>query len=185
MAQSRFLVAAALLAVLAVPTTAGAAQPAAKSQRPAVRPAKQAKAPSPVSAAAAVALRYWGVVPCKGQVKVLAKRPLPAGVDAVSDAWVTFDSPRGANNLAAPASSYTNCTIGFARWRWRTSVSIRKDWDMFCTTMIHELGHLLGKAHDSTPGNVMAPVFTDHSSVPQICRATRPGRSTRSIRSRR
>jgi hypothetical protein len=62
---------------------------------------------------------------------------------------------------------------------------MRKDWDMFCTTMIHELGHLLGKTHDSTPGNVMLPVFTDHSSVPSICRATRPVRSTRSKRSRR
>ena len=185
MAPSRFLVAAALLAALAVPTTAGAAQPAAKSHRPAARAVQHAKAPSPVSLATAVALRYWGVAPCKGQIEVLAKRPLPAGVDAVSDAWVTFDSPRGANNLAAPASSYTNCTIGFARWRWRTSVSIRKDWDMFCTTMIHELGHLLGRTHDSTPGSVMAPVFTDHSSVPSTCRATRPGRSIRSIRSRR
>ena len=185
MAPSRFLVAAALLAALAVPTTAGAAQPAAKSHRPAARAVQHAKAPSPVSLATAVALRYWGVAPCKGQIEVLAKRPLPAGVDAVSDAWVTFDSPRGANNLAAPASSYTNCTIGVARWRWRTSVSMRKDWDMFCTTMIHELGHLLGKAHDSTPGNVMVPVFTDHSSVPPICRATRPDRSTRSTRSRR
>ena len=185
MAPSRILVAAALLAAFAVPTTAVAAQAAAKSHRPTTRGAKPAKAPSPVSAAAVVGLRYWGVVPCKGEVTVLAKRPLPAGVDAVSDAWVTFDSPRGPNNLTAPASSYTNCTIGFARWRWRTSVSIRKDWDMFCTTMIHELGHLLGRTHDSTPGSVMAPAFTDHSSVPSICRATRPGRSTRSKRSRR
>ena len=184
MAPSRILVTGALLSALAVPTTAGAAQPAAKSHRPAARAVQHAKAPSPVSLATAVALRYWGVAPCKGQIEVLAKRPLPAGVDATSDAWVTFDSPRGANNLAAPASSYSNCTVGFARWRWRTSVSMRKDWDMFCTTMIHELGHLLGKAHDSTLGNVMVPVFADHSSVPQICRATRPSRSIRS-RSRR
>ena len=90
MAPSRFLVAAALLTAFAVPTSVGATQAAAKSHRPA---APKAKAPSPVSVATAVALRYWGVVPCKGQITVLAKRPLPAGVDAVSDAWVTFDSP--------------------------------------------------------------------------------------------
>jgi hypothetical protein len=184
MAPSRILVTGALLSALAVPTTAGAAQPAAKSHRPAARAAQQAKPPSPISAATAVGVRYWGGAPCKGQFKVLAKRPLPANVDAGSDAWATFDSPLGANNLAAPASTYTNCAIGLSRSLWRTSASMRKDWDMFCTTMIHELGHLLGKAHDSTLGNVMVPVFADHSSVPQICRATRPSRSIRS-RSRR
>jgi hypothetical protein len=160
MALRRLLAAAVLSAALVVPAAAGAAQP------------------SPLDVAADVGARYWGAEPCGGQVKVLARRPPAPGVDP-ADAWVTFDTPLGANNLAAPAGTYTNCTITFARRRWPTAASMRADWGIFCATMTHELGHLLGHQHDETPGSVMAPVFTDFSSVPAMCRAARPARTSR------
>jgi hypothetical protein len=154
------LVAVALL--FAFPATAAAAP--------------RAKTIDPVSAAAAVGGSVWGAVPCKGRISYRTQRPLPAGLAAGSDAWVTFNSPLGANNLAAAAGTYTDCTVSFGRSRWPDTASMREDWDMFCLTMTHELGHLLGHAHDLTPGSIMAPVFTDYSSEPAACRAARPAR---------
>lgn len=165
MSPTRLLL-AVLMCSLVIPATAGAAK-------------KPAKPVNPLTAAAAVGRDYWGAVPCGGQVKVLARQRLAPGLAPDSDAWVTFDTPLGANNLAAPASTYTNCTIAFARWRWPRAASMRADWDILCATMTHELGHLLGHHHDTTPGSVMAPVFADYSSVPRSCKANRPARLAR------
>lgn len=183
MAPSRMLAAAVLIATLAVPATAGAAQRTAEGHRPvAGMAAAPATTATLLAAAAATGQRYWGAVPCNGQIKLRARRPLPAALEADSDAWVTFDTPLGANDLSARASSYTNCVISFGRSRWPTAASMYADWDMLCSTMTHELGHLLGHPHDSTPGSIMAPIFTDRSSFPRICRATRPARTAGSGR---
>lgn len=153
-----------LLPALTIPSIAGAAHRTVR-----------AKAPTPLSVAAAVGARYWGATPCTGQITYFTQRTPVAGI-AKADAWVTFGSSLGPNDLAAPASTYTSCTMSFARSRWPTSASMSQDWDIFCATMIHELGHLLGHPHDATPGSVMAPIFTDYSSVPAACRANRPRR---------
>jgi hypothetical protein len=129
---------------------------------------------NPVILATTVAKRYWGAVPCGGQITVLADMPLPAGLGPSADGWVTFHSSLGQNDLQAPAGTYTQCTISLAHWQWPTRSAMENDWNMFCLTVVHEMGHLLGHPHSSIPSSVMAPVFINEANVPQICRATRP-----------
>jgi Matrixin len=128
----------------------------------------------PVALARVVAERYWGAVPCGGQVTVLPDQPLVAGLEPTTDGWVTFDSSLGQNDLEAPATTYTQCTISLARWQWPTVAAMESDWNMFCLTVIHETGHLLGHPHSLIPDSVMAPVFTSEANVPRVCRTTRP-----------
>jgi hypothetical protein len=150
---------------------------------PGHRIAPKSAAPDPVVLATTVAERYWGSAPCGGQVAVHAYSPQAPGVDSVTDGWVTFNSALGPNELEAPASTYSECAIWLSSWHWPTAAAADQDWNMFCLTVIHEMGHLLGYKHSMTPGSVMAPVFTDESSVPPICRSTQP--HTRGSRSAR
>lgn len=157
MSVSRMFLATAIFAGLAMPAAAEAAA-----------------SPSPVKAANAAAHRYWGATPCNGKITIVARSSLVAGMDPTTDAWATFTSSLGANNLAAPAASYSKCAISLARWRWPTAASMSQDWDLLCATVVHETGHLLGKPHDARRGSVMAPVFGERSKPPTVCRTMRP-----------
>lgn len=173
--MARVLAAGVLVTALLLPASAGAhtrrpLHPHASSTAQARRVALSS---DPVTLAEAVAERYWRAVPCGGQVTVLADMPLVPGLDPTTDGWATFNSSLGPNDLQAPASTYTQCTISLAHWHWPTWAAIDSDWNMFCLTVIHEMGHLLGYPHSSAPGSVMAPVFTDESNVPEICRAVK------------
>ena len=173
-------------ALFLVPASAEAHRHSAHHPHASSRTHRRASAPrvgpdelashDPVVRATAVAKRYWGAVPCHDQITVLANRPLAPGLEPTTDAWVTFNSSLGTNDLEASASTYTHCVISLAHWQWSSRAEMEGDWNMLCLTVIHELGHLLGHPHSLIPGSVMAPVFTSESNVPPICRATEPSR---------
>lgn len=170
----RWLAAFALLLTLGWSAALGAAPADARKAAAHVTPASPS-ASKLLDAALTVAQRHWGAVPCAGQVQVVAQRPVAPGLHEDTLAWVSFDSSLGHNDLAAPATSFTNCSVTFTKGRWPTAQSMLEDWDALCLTMTHEVGHLLGRSHNVRAGGVMSAVFTTASVTPPGCRAARPG----------
>jgi hypothetical protein len=178
--MNRILIAALLATAMLTSASAASAASTPKSHAAPVHratPVRRAAAVAPVgtrnpvTAATAIAERFWGAVPCGGQIKIVADSPLAPGLQAGTDAWVTFDSSLGADNLDAPASTYSACTITLAHWQWANWTAMEGDWGMFCLTVTHEMGHLLGHKHSLRPGSVMAPVFNNDADVPRACNA--------------
>jgi hypothetical protein len=179
----RFLLGGLLAAALLLPAAAvadstrtaqhGNATASARHVRARRAAVDRLAAHDPAVLATTLAERYWGATPCGGQIAVLAAQPLAAGTDSTTDAWVTFESSLGANDLQAPPSTYTACTISLAHWQWPTRARQAADWNMLCLTVVHEMGHLLGHPHSLAPGSVMAPEFTNEEDVPAICRENR------------
>ncbi|MGI8801152.1 MAG: matrixin family metalloprotease [Solirubrobacteraceae bacterium] len=117
-----------------------------------------------------IAVEYWNASPCGGVVKV-GWTSLDPTVNATSDWW---------NPVAAygNAAANTGCSIALNQDQ-------SFDWPMFCSVMVHEIGHLTGHEHAADPASVMNPTYTHPiaqctGSAPGAAAATPPATSTRS-----
>lgn len=107
-----------------------------------------------------IAVKYWNTSPCGGVVSV-SWAPLDPSINAASTWW---------NPVAAygNASANSQCKI--------TLNQVQDfDWPMFCTVMVHEIGHLVGQQHSTDQTSVMYPVYV--APIPE-CTGAPTGTST-------
>lgn len=122
----------------------------------------------PLSVALADARTYWGAEPaCSFTVTYTAE--LPAGFEGAG-MWVSFETPLGHDDFAAPYTSFTQCGIFLyteaktlsGTWLWSPYSEGLYNWPQFCQSIIHEYGHLLGHPDEdqSSPTSVMYGRYT-------------------------
>ncbi len=104
-----------------------------------------------------IAVEYWNTTPCSGQVSV-SWGSLDPTINASSNWW----NPTEAYGNAAANSQ---CSIVFNQYQ-------KFDWPMFCSVMVHEIGHLTGHEHVADKTSVMYPVYI--APIPQ-CQGAAPG----------
>jgi hypothetical protein len=104
-----------------------------------------------------IAVEYWNSSPCGGDVTVVWGS-LDPSINATSDWWNPTEA------YGNPAAN-RNCTITFNQVQ-------DFDWPMFCTVMVHEIGHLTGHQHVTDDTSVMYPVYV--APIPQ-CTGAGPG----------
>jgi hypothetical protein len=116
-----------------------------------------------------IATKYWGVSPCNGVVAV-SWAPLDPAINGSSTWW---------NPVAAygNAAANTQCAITFNQ-------NQAFDWPMFCTVMVHEIGHLVGQQHSTDATSVMYPIYVAPVAACQGTPAAAAGFRAATVKSR-
>lgn len=92
--------------------------------------------------AQAIAVQHWGTAPAEDPPIVWAHLGRTINARAT---WFALGAP-------LDWTQYTDEKITF-------SYDVGWNWPKFCTVMVHEYGHLLGKVHTDDPRDVMTAVY--------------------------
>jgi hypothetical protein len=164
------LAAATLLVALVLPAAAGGHAPHGRLA--------EHLTTNPVALAVQLAERYWQATPCHGDMTVTGSATIPGYIDAgpaqgagPALAWAGFTATDWTN----PAT-YTRCRVFFNLGFWRDWRTEDGNFQWFCDTMTHELGHLFGHRDDgqTDPSTITYPLLgpdtANYNSVPQCQR---------------
>ena len=110
-----------------------------------VPPATRFAVDSPAMATAQqIARAHWGVDACAGQVTI---------------SWGTDEASINARSYwANPYSAYDHPALN-VQCRIVFNAQMSYSWAKFCTVLVHEYGHLVGRPHVADGADVMSPIY--------------------------
>lgn len=123
---------------------------------------------NPIKLAVTRGESYWPAKPCDGHVTVVSggegEPTPPPGFQMAM--WVTFETPFGSANFAAPPSTYRSCVVHLSSTMWPDWQTDDSHFAVFCQLMTHEIGHFEGYPDtEAQPGTIQ---YEDPSTAPLV-----------------